>query len=751
MSKEIRLSVIADTKKYQAAFAEIPGMTDKEAAKAALKLEKRLNKAQERAAKEAAKAAKESASSWGDAMSTAAGMLSADLIKGFVVAVAGIGQEIADLRNELGDLSAATGVSVEALSGLRLAAELSGNSLGPLEGAVRAFPKALADVAMGTGEAKIAFDQLGITAEDAGRMLGDTDAAFRQVVEQLQLVEGTGKRAELATRAFGESGLTLMQVLGDKRLEEFTYIAGRFGTDVGPQAVASAQAWQAQTTMLGLAMDGAKAQIFDATVNTSAFSNAVVGAIAHSVFFTKIATNLKDSFSVWDNPVERMQNVWEALRRARIQTLLYVQELTMTTETHLKASDTAESLAAGIKAVGDEAGKAAPQISKAEQATAELLKMGQDAFKKQLTAQEALLVGYSEQLAKVEELAEAGGDAGDAATTRAAIEINMAKDLADLKQKQEDERLAAIDAAQAKIDANRAKDKADSDEEHADRMAKLGEWRDASVMAAETISLVLTSHAELRQQQQAQELQQELDGLDALRAERGQAEADRLAQGDRFQDRQRQIHQMNKGAARDAAQLQLDLDKQTSEAAANHDAAKRQRQINDAKERIKTQRQDLREAAKLAKAAALLEVAISTSAAILRGFAMFGPPPSPVGIAAAAAATAAGVVQAGAIRREPLPKAHSGEFIQPDEQLRTVRAGEAILNQRAAADLGGAAGVRSLNSGAGAGPIVVQTVVDGRIVAEALGRQLARRQGTADSIIRQGSRPLGQLSPYGGS
>ena len=750
MSKEIRLSVIAETRKYQSEMAKIPGVTQKQAARAALKFEKEMSKAQAKAAAEASKAAKKSGSAWSDAMSTAAGILSADMVKAFVVAVAGVGQEIADLRNELGDLSAATGVSTEALAGLRLAAESSGNSLGPLEGAIRAFPKALADITMGSGEAKIAFEQLGLTAEDAGEMLKDTDAGFRLVVEKLQAVEGTGKRAELATRAFGEAGITLMQVLGDKRIEEFTYVAQRFGTDVGPDAIKAAQAWEANVTLLGYAFDGAKAGIFDATVGTQAFSEAMRFGIKTSVFFAKTLQNVVSSLELLDllNPARVALDLSDAYGKARTETLLYMQELDMATSTTMSAAGASDGLASRLEEVAEGAAKAAAGIDKIGQAREELVEIGRAAFTAQLTAQEQLLVGYSKQLAKIKELEDLTGE--QAPDTRAAVELNLATELAALEEQQWKDRMAAIDATEAAQDTARDKRIADAEAEHAAKMEQLAEWRDVSVIAAETISEVLGAHAEARQEREEEQLARQLEQLAELRATRDELAATELAQADKFAARQEQINGMGRADARAAAQEQLDLDKQQHAAAASMAAAQNAGDISRAKGRLKRQRDDVRQAAKAAKQAALLGVAVSTSAAILQAFAMFGPPPSPVGIAAAAAAAATGLTEAAAIRRQKLPAAHSGEFIQPDETLRKVRAGEAILNQRAAADVGGAAGVRALNRGGGQGSIVVQTVVDGRVVAEAVGRQLGRRQGTLDRIVRQGRRPLGQLSPYGG-
>lgn len=64
VNQTVRLDVVADTSKYQAAFSKIPGYTDKQAARAAERLVKRLQKAQDQAERDARAAAKAAAKEW---------------------------------------------------------------------------------------------------------------------------------------------------------------------------------------------------------------------------------------------------------------------------------------------------------------------------------------------------------------------------------------------------------------------------------------------------------------------------------------------------------------------------------------------------------------------------------------------------------------------------------------------------------------------------------------------------------------
>ena len=65
VNQTVRLDVIADISKYQQQFSKIPGFTDKQAARAAEKMVKRLQKAQDQAERDARKAAQSAAREWG--------------------------------------------------------------------------------------------------------------------------------------------------------------------------------------------------------------------------------------------------------------------------------------------------------------------------------------------------------------------------------------------------------------------------------------------------------------------------------------------------------------------------------------------------------------------------------------------------------------------------------------------------------------------------------------------------------------
>lgn len=109
------------------------------------------------------------------------------------------------------------------------------------------------------------------------------------------------------------------------------------------------------------------------------------------------------------------------------------------------------------------------------------------------------------------------------------------------------------------------------------------------------------------------------------------------------------------------------------------------------------------------KGLSLGQVAIDTAMAIMKAIALFGPPPSPMGIAGIAAAGTIGAVQAGIIAAsEPPEIAHTGRDISgpqlsmngssPDERPHNLLTGEGVVNRPGMRRLG-PDGLHALNTG----------------------------------------------------
>lgn len=251
-------------------------------------------------------------------------------------------------------------------------------------------------------------------------------------------------------------------------------------------------------------------------------------------------------------------------------------------------------------------------------------------------------------------------------------------------------------------------------------------------------------------------IQSGLQGIQLLADTQAQAAADDLAQT-------QQRHQAVVDALNEQRRIAAEAAREGQgfrEAAARDEIAKLRIKKQALEEQAQNERAAAIRMARWQKAAALLAVGVSTAAAIGQAFAMFGPPPSPVGIASAAAATASGAVQAAAIAAKPIPKFYVGSSERVPgnamgEQQATLHKGEMVLSsagvdrlggERVVAAINGLRGdVQGLGGSGGGGPVLLDGVAVGRQMAAQIGR------GGALALAVRGGRMVGVVDPYGRS
>lgn len=150
--------------------------------------------------------------------------------------------------------------------------------------------------------------------------------------------------------------------------------------------------------------------------------------------------------------------------------------------------------------------------------------------------------------------------------------------------------------------------------------------------------------------------------------------------------------------------------KQITDAEANRMRVELKRKEASELHRIETQQQSeilkLRtQEFRLNQTAALANIAFRTSEAIMASLATY---PGIPGALLAAAAGATGATQAAIVLNQQPPESHMGGFLAPDEQIRTVLTGEAVLDRATVNRIGGESGVRSLmNEGQSDNQVVV--------------------------------------------
>ena len=286
----IEMAFKADISNLQSELGKMPGITDKEARKMVSQLNTQMKKA-ERAAKRAAKATRKSWKKTADQIGKAA-----IGVAGLGVAFVAMGQKTADATNLLVDLGTRSGLAVDTLAGLQLAARGSGLEFSSLESALVGLPKRMSDMQRGAGEGKVAFERLGVSVENADGTMRSSDETFQDLMQSLSDIESPTEKAALATQLFGKSGTMLLQSLGNTAaLDTFISQASVFGAEVGPDAAKSAGDWQRSMAGLTTVIEGAASRI-TASMGGGGISGVVDDLAAGIVFMTATATPMLEKF-----------------------------------------------------------------------------------------------------------------------------------------------------------------------------------------------------------------------------------------------------------------------------------------------------------------------------------------------------------------------------------------------------------------------------------------------------------------------
>ena len=169
-----------------------------------------------------------------------------------------------------------------------------------------------------------------------------------------------------------------------------------------------------------------------------------------------------------------------------------------------------------------------------------------------------------------------------------------------------------------------------------------------------------------------------------------------------------------------------------------------QKQLKDGEELTEKQKKNLKVLFAAQKAATISQIIMNTASASIKAYEMFGPPPSPVGVASAIVVAGLGAAQAAVVAGQK-PKFHTGGIIpslpSDDGVMINALPGEAVLNREATAGLG-AEGVSAINSGtAGGGAIAVSMIYKHRIFDNFVQDNISKGGPLRDAI--KGGRRVG--------
>lgn len=183
-------------------------------------------------------------------MSSAVGVAGAAWV-GYQAVQVAAALAIKDTADDLGKLSQRLGISVESLSGLRYAAELSDVSLSELHGGLKNLANRAQDNAP-------VFKAMGISVRDASGEMKSLDALLAEVAEKFAGYDDGIKKTALANDVFGRSGEKLLPLLnqGAAGLRDMADEAKKLGVIYGDELSKKSEEFNDNLTRLKFAAEG---------------------------------------------------------------------------------------------------------------------------------------------------------------------------------------------------------------------------------------------------------------------------------------------------------------------------------------------------------------------------------------------------------------------------------------------------------------------------------------------------------------
>ncbi len=320
--KSIEISYKANINDLKKKLESLPDITKDEARKMVSALDRQLKQA-ERAAKKSADASRKAARASSRAAKQGAKDFdklasSASMVAGsFALMGAGIitfQQELADLTNELTDASAKSGIAIETLAGLRLAAEGSGLEFSNLEGGLIRFQTSILDASKGSKTAADSFKRIGVEIKNADGSIRDANSVFEEAVTALGEMENTTERNALAMKLFGRSGgAGLIQSGALDNLQNMTAFAREFGVAIDDNAIGAMGNFQRKIAEFNMVAEGTFQRLLENVSGKNSISLGLDAASKAMVFFGSVSG---DALGFISQSFENVMGLQQALTLA---------------------------------------------------------------------------------------------------------------------------------------------------------------------------------------------------------------------------------------------------------------------------------------------------------------------------------------------------------------------------------------------------------------------------------------------------
>lgn len=214
--------------------------------------------------------------------------------------VALITKQQIDLADRMAKLAQTTGMSVEQLSSLELAAELAGVSLDEMATGMGRLARTASDATRGLKTAQDAFSAVGISVTDESGNLRSLDDLLGDVADAFSKMEDGTAKAAVAQELFGRAGAKMIPLLNQGRagLAAAREEAEALGLVLDADTAAAAERFNDNLTRVEFAAKGAARELAE-------------GLLPHLDFLSEqLVTAAKDG----DSFVETGDNIGEAIR-----------------------------------------------------------------------------------------------------------------------------------------------------------------------------------------------------------------------------------------------------------------------------------------------------------------------------------------------------------------------------------------------------------------------------------------------------
>jgi len=163
-----------------------------------------------------------------------------------------------DAMDSMAKLAQATGTTVESLSALAYAADLSGVSQDTLGQSLQKLSRQAAEAAGGNKQIASSFDSIGVSVKKADGTLKTSDQLLGEIAGKFSGYADGAEKTALAQELFGKSGAQLIPLLnaGAEGLAQMTSEAEQLGLVIGTDAAKAAEQFNDNLTRLDAVKKG---------------------------------------------------------------------------------------------------------------------------------------------------------------------------------------------------------------------------------------------------------------------------------------------------------------------------------------------------------------------------------------------------------------------------------------------------------------------------------------------------------------